>query len=142
MGAVLARDEWIIRCLFRRGIGAMVAVRASLRGVDDRRYECRFAGMTDRNTVRRRCDNRGEIGAMCVSESSFKGNSGRQGGRFWCVMPPVEVVIRHHLRSEMAAVIAVRASLRGVDDRRWTRRFEAKTERWRVKDAARILPWR
>lgn len=47
-GAVLARDvivEVIIRRLFRGGIGAMMAVRASLRGVDNRRCERRFDSM-------------------------------------------------------------------------------------------------
>ena len=47
MGAVLARDELIIRRLFRRGIGALEAVRASLRGVDDSRCARRFGGIDE-----------------------------------------------------------------------------------------------
>ena len=100
MGAVLVRDvivEVIIRRLFRREISAMEVVRASLRGVYDRRCECRFAGMTDRNTVRRRCDNRGEIGAMacqkCGKNSALAVTWERKRDDDWSVMAAISATL-------------------------------------------------
>ena len=68
-GAVLARDvivEVIIRRLFRGGIGAMEAVRASLRGVDDRRCERRFGSMIATKLGRTRGEPVAEIATLMV----------------------------------------------------------------------------
>jgi len=65
----LVRDELIIRGysavglarLWQSGHSSVVSMMAVARAV--------FAGLTKRSSVRRRCDNRVEIGAMIVTES-------------------------------------------------------------------------